>query len=69
MPVVEVSDEMDLRNISWRTSSHSTNNGGQCVELGALPDVVVARDSKDSDGARLVFDRREFAEFLTQIKR
>ncbi|WP_433244222.1 DUF397 domain-containing protein [Actinomadura nitritigenes] len=60
---------MDLRNVPWRTSSHSTNNGGQCVELGALPNAVVARDSKDPDGPRLVFDRRAFAEFLAQVKR
>ncbi|GAA0259140.1 hypothetical protein GCM10009527_063890 [Actinomadura nitritigenes] len=60
---------MDLNNISWRKSSHSTNNGGQCVELGALPNAVVARDSKDPDGPRLVFDRRAFAEFLTSVER
>ncbi|WP_347256639.1 DUF397 domain-containing protein [Actinomadura sp. RB99] len=60
---------MDLRNIPWRKSSNSTNNGGQCVELGALPNAVVARDSKDPDGPRLVFDRPAFANFLTHIKR
>jgi hypothetical protein len=60
---------MDLRNIPWRKSSHSTNNGGDCVEIRALPNAVVARDSKDPDGSRLVFDRRVFAEFLTHIKR
>ncbi|MFF0520296.1 DUF397 domain-containing protein [Actinomadura nitritigenes] len=68
MPVVEVSDEVDPRNIPWRKSSYSTNNGGQCVELGALPNAVVARDSMDPDGPRLVFDRSAFAEFLTHIK-
>lgn len=60
---------MDLNNVSWCKSSHSTNNGGQCVELGALPNAVVARDSKDPNGPRLVFDRRAFAEFLAHIKR
>lgn len=69
MLLVEVSDEMDLNNILWRKSSHSTNNGGDCVELGALPDAVVARDSRDPDGPRLVFGRRVFAEFLVRIKR
>ncbi|MBD2893422.1 hypothetical protein amrb99_23430 [Actinomadura sp. RB99] len=59
---------MDLHNVSWRKSSHSTNNGGDCIELGALPNAVVARDSKDPDGPRLVFDRHAFAEFLTHIK-
>ncbi|MEU6744664.1 DUF397 domain-containing protein [Spirillospora sp. NPDC046719] len=60
---------MDLNHNPWRTSSYGTNNGGQCVELGALPNAVVARDSKDPDGPRLVFDRRAFAKFLTHIKR
>ncbi|WP_173097089.1 DUF397 domain-containing protein [Actinomadura verrucosospora] len=59
---------MDLTDVLWRKSSHSTNNGGQCVELGALPNAVVARDSKDPDGPRLVFGRGALAEFLTRIK-
>jgi hypothetical protein len=60
---------MDLNNVPWRKSSHSTNNGGDCVELAALPSVVVARDSKDPGGPRLMFDRRAFASFLTSVKR
>ncbi|QKG23078.1 DUF397 domain-containing protein [Actinomadura verrucosospora] len=59
---------MDLNNVSWRKSSHSTNNGGDCVELAALPNAVAARDSKDPDGPKLEFDRRSFGEFLARVK-
>ncbi|WP_433244216.1 DUF397 domain-containing protein [Actinomadura nitritigenes] len=60
---------MDMTKAVWRKSSYTTSNGGECVELAAVPGTVAVRDSKDPDGPRLVFDRRAFAEFLTHIKR
>lgn len=33
--------------VTWRTSSHSSGEGGQCVEVAVLPHVVRVRDSKD----------------------
>jgi Domain of unknown function (DUF397) len=27
---------MDLNSAQWRTSSHSTDNGGDCVEVAVL---------------------------------
>ena len=36
--------------LSWRTSSYSTSNGGDCIEVGAAPRAVAVRDSKDPDG-------------------
>ena len=38
--------------LSWRTSSYSGSNGGQCIEV-AVPGRVLVRDSKNPDGARL----------------
>lgn len=34
-------------NLSWRKSSYSTGNGGQCVEAGHAPGTVLVRDTKD----------------------
>ena len=33
---------------SWRKSSHSSGNGGNCVELGTAPGAVLVRDTKDN---------------------
>jgi uncharacterized Zn ribbon protein len=38
---------MDPVSANWRTSSFSSTNGGQCVELGDGDDVVLVRDTKD----------------------
>jgi hypothetical protein len=32
-------------NPSWRKSSYSSGNGGQCVEAGYVPGVVLVRDT------------------------
>jgi hypothetical protein len=32
----------------WRKSSHSSGNGGNCVELGSMPGAVLVRDTKDN---------------------
>ncbi|WP_088978328.1 DUF397 domain-containing protein [Micromonospora coxensis] len=40
----------------WRTSTRSSSNGGDCVEVADnLPGVVLVRDSKDRDGGTLTF--------------
>ena len=46
---------MDLSNTTWRKSSYSGGNGGNCVEIAALPDHSRAvRDSKDPEEPKLV---------------
>ncbi|MCH0561775.1 MULTISPECIES: DUF397 domain-containing protein [unclassified Streptomyces] len=35
--------------VAWRTSSYSSGEGGQCVEVAVLPHVVCVRDSKGVD--------------------
>ncbi|MFD0899079.1 DUF397 domain-containing protein [Actinomadura sediminis] len=45
---------MDLSNATWRKSTYTGSNGGNCVELAALPGAVGVRDSKDPDGPVLL---------------
>ncbi|MFD0905863.1 DUF397 domain-containing protein [Actinomadura sediminis] len=45
---------MDMSGVTWRKSSYSGPNGGNCVELAALPGAVGVRDSKDPDGPVLL---------------
>jgi hypothetical protein len=59
----------NLSNAVWRTSSFSSSNGGQCIEVAAnLPGVVALRDSKDPDGPALVVEPAAFAAFVAGIR-
>jgi hypothetical protein len=60
---------MDLNRAHWRKSSHSGDNGGQCVELASLPGIVAVRDSKNPQGGALVFPRGAFRAFAEELKR
>ncbi|WP_433870275.1 DUF397 domain-containing protein [Saccharopolyspora sp. CA-218241] len=48
----------------------STYSGPQvnCVEVGTAPGVVGVRDSKDRDGAVLVFDRQRWSRFVAALR-
>ena len=60
---------MDLSTAEWRKAARSTNNGGACVEIAAVADVIAVRDSKDPAGPTLVFDRAAFRAFATRLRR
>jgi hypothetical protein len=53
--------------LTWRKSSHSGGNGGQCVEVAASGRVFV-RDSKNPDSGRLAFSAQTWREFAARIK-
>lgn len=59
---------MDLTGATWRKSSRSGANGGNCVEVAALPDAVAVRDSKDPGGSKLGFTREAWETFLGVLK-
>jgi len=52
---------------AWRTSTASANNGA-CAEVGQDGTVILMRDSKDPDGAVLVFGPVAWRTFALQIK-
>lgn len=52
---------------TWRKSSYSGSNGGQCVEVAA-PVHVLVRDTKDREGAVLVFGPDAWREFAAKVK-
>ncbi|MET8122288.1 DUF397 domain-containing protein [Micromonospora sp. NPDC005189] len=60
---------MELNGARWRKSSHSSGNGGACVEVADnLPNVVVGvRDSKDPSGPALTFAPAAWRAFVTQL--
>ena len=59
---------MDLTSVSWRKSSYSGGNGGNCIEVADLPGTVAVRDSKDPDGPALLFTAAEWAAFTARVK-
>ena len=53
----------------WRKSSFSQPNGNSCVEVAHFSELVGVRDSKNTDGPKLAFDRDHFLGFLGGIAR
>lgn len=60
---------MDAVSNGWRKSSHSGGNGGDCIEVGTRPGMILVRDSKDTDGPKLTFDREAWSAFAAKVKR
>jgi hypothetical protein len=55
---------------AWRTSSRSTDTGGNCVEVADnLAGRVLVRDSKDRPGPVLAFGPAAWTAFVTELSR
>lgn len=54
--------------MTWRKSSFSGNNGGQCVEAGSASGAVYVRDTEDRAGAVLAFSADAWAAFAETMK-
>lgn len=50
--------------LEWVKSSHSTNDGPECVEVASTPETIHIRDSKHIHGPRLTFSPQHWAAFL-----
>jgi hypothetical protein len=51
----------------FRTSSYSSANGGQCVEVGKN-DLILVRDSTDRDGGTLSVPAGSWAAFTATLR-
>ncbi|MEO3813491.1 DUF397 domain-containing protein [Sphaerisporangium sp. B11E5] len=60
---------MDMTEMHWRKSSHSSGNGGDCVEVAGAPGVVAVRDSKDPGRGMLRVPPGEWHRFLGAVGR
>jgi hypothetical protein len=59
----------DLSTAAWRKSSRSHDPEGACVEVADnIRGVIPVRDSKDHEGAVLVFRRAAWSAFLMDVK-
>ncbi|MEU4176308.1 DUF397 domain-containing protein [Streptomyces sp. NPDC026589] len=59
----------DLNAATWRKSSYSNQDGGQCLEVadGFAP-VVPVRDSKNPHGPVLAFAANGWTSFVSAVK-
>jgi hypothetical protein len=55
--------------LSWRKSSRSNGQGGNCIEVADnLPGRVFVRDTKDRDGGTLTFGPAAWSAFVELAK-
>ena len=54
--------------LTWRKSSYSTSNGGNCVEVAGTPHTIAVRDSKKPDDTTLAFARDSWQAFTRRTK-
>ncbi|MFF7331028.1 DUF397 domain-containing protein [Streptomyces sp. NPDC008150] len=59
-----------LTEISWRKSTYSGGQGGDCLEVADHhPGTVPVRDSKVPDGPNLAFRHSTWTAFVDGVKR
>jgi hypothetical protein len=58
-----------MGSVTWRKSTRSGGNGGDCVEVAELDDSVGLRDSKDPAGPILRFGNAAWRAFVTGVRR
>ncbi|MFD6337633.1 MULTISPECIES: DUF397 domain-containing protein [unclassified Streptomyces] len=54
---------------SWRSSSYSQSNGGECIEVAdGIPHTVPIRDSKNPTGPTLITSHTAWTTFIAFAK-
>lgn len=59
---------MKASEAAWRKASRSTENGGNCVELASVDDLIAVRDSKDPEGPVVAMKRGDFRRLAEVLK-
>ena len=55
-------------NLVWRKASYSSGQGGNCVEIAALPaNGMAIRDSKDPNGPVISLTTGQWAELVKSL--
>jgi Domain of unknown function (DUF397) len=53
--------------LSWRKSSYSSSNGGDCIEVAATPHTIAVRDSKNPHGPAITFSQGAWEAFMRRM--
>ncbi|MEU2234305.1 DUF397 domain-containing protein [Streptomyces vietnamensis] len=59
---------VDLSTVTWRKSSYSNDDGGECLEVADHLPLVPVRDSKNPTGPALLFEAGAWASFVAGVK-
>jgi hypothetical protein len=60
---------MDNSHLTWRKSTHSGANGGDCIEVASADKSLIAiRDSKDPNGPNLAFTKPMWQSFVQRLR-
>jgi Domain of unknown function (DUF397) len=54
--------------VTWRKSTYSGGNGGNCVEVGQAASRVLVRDTKDQSGAVLAVGADAWLRFAATVR-
>jgi len=57
-----------LTGAPWRKSSRSSGQGGNCVEVAVIDQMIKVRHSKDPNGPVLTFTPSEWRAFIGGVK-
>ena len=57
-----------LDDLTWRTSTYSGSNGGNCIEVAATGRAVAVRDSTNPGGPELAVTAAAWTAFTSQLK-
>ena len=57
----------DLPNVEWKTSM-SCHANGQCVRIAKVGQQIAVGDSKNPNGAVLLFTKEEWRDFVAGVK-
>jgi len=60
---------MDLTPRTWRKSSYSGADSGNCIEVATAAQTVAVRDSKDPHGPALTFGQPGWQAFTRRLRR
>ncbi|GAB3482917.1 DUF397 domain-containing protein [Amycolatopsis cihanbeyliensis] len=55
--------------LTWRKSSHSNANNGDCVEVATTARAAAVRDSKDPAAGHLTLEPAAWRAFLGTVRR
>ena len=53
--------------LSWRKSSYSSSNGGDCVEVATTPHIIAVRDSRNPYGPTVAFSQGSWEAFTQRL--
>ncbi|MEU9802627.1 DUF397 domain-containing protein [Streptomyces sp. NPDC051000] len=58
-----------LSHVSWRKSTYSSDDGGDCLEVAdRVPGVIPVRDSKDPVGPVILVGNAAWSAFVRHVR-